>query len=385
MKKILFLQIKGNSYGGVGFVNKVLADNLVNNNYNVEIMSVRDSFSGLDLEYDKRVKVSIVNKIDKWEINHFSDVISDLKKFKIFCAIKRFFIMLGERKRLNDDYDYIKKYIIDTDFDCIISSHYQLLDAIPDNYLKRTIHVHHTSFKIGYENKANRKYFEKFKDKITMVWLTKATCDVAKEHGYLNSYYIYNPVKFICDKKADVIKNKKLITIARISEEKRIGLMVEIVNEVLKDKKLSDWSLEIFGEGVCKEEIMKMDYDKEKIRFMGVTTDVKKELLRSSINLNTSLYEGFAMGILEGNECGVPTVSFNFGESIGEEIIQNKTGIYVEQDDIESYKNELKKLMLDEKRLEKMSIECRELSKKFYVDNIIKEWIKLFNIVSEKK
>lgn len=292
--------------------------------------------------------------------------------------------MISDRIKLNKDYNYIREYIKDNNFDYIISSHYQLLDVIPEDYLKKTLHVHHTSFNTGYANKANRKYFEKFKDKVTFVWLTKATCDVAKEHGYLNSYYIYNPVKIRCEKRADVVNNKKLITVARISEEKRIDLMIKMVDEIFRDKKLSRWSLEIYGEGICKDEIMKMKYDKKRIKFMGVTTDVEEKLLSSSINLNTSLFEGFAMGILEGNECGVPTVSFNFGESIGEEIIQNKTGIYVPQNDVESYKKELKSLMLDEERLDKMSLECKKMSKNFYVDNIIKEWIHLFDIIDRK-
>ena len=160
--------------------------------------------------------------------------------------------------------------------------------------------------------------------------------------------------------------------------------MVNIANDILKDKELKDWSLEIYGDGDCKEEILKTDYNKDKIKFMGVTTDAKKELLKSSINLNTSLFEGFAMGILEGNECGVPTISFNFGESISEEIINQKTGIYVNQDDIKSYKKELKELMKNKEKLENMSIECKNFSKKFKIQKITEDWINLFNKIDER-
>ena len=385
MKKVLFLQIKGNSYGGVGFVNKVLAEALIDEKYEVEIMSIRDSHSGLNLGYDKRLKVSIVNKNDNWEITHFSDIIQSVKKFKIFSSIKMFFIMLKEKRKLKIDYKYVKKYIKENNFDYIITSHYQLLDTIPSDYLTKTIHVHHTAFRVGYNNRSNRKYFEKFKDKITFVWLTKTTCEEAKRHGYLNSYYIYNPVKFTSSKRADVVNNKKLVTIARISSEKRINLMVKIVNDVLKDKELNDWSFEIYGDGDCKKDILQTDYNKDKIKFMGVTADAKSVLLKSSINLNTSLYEGFAMGILEGNECGVPTVSFNFGESVSEEIINQKTGIYVDQDDIESYKKELKELMKDNDKLENMSVECKSFSENFQIKKIIEQWERLFSIVDMKK
>ena len=83
------------------------------------------------------------------------------------------------------------------------------------------------------------------------------------------------------------------------------------------------------------------------------------------------------MGILEASECGVPTITFNFGESVYEEIINNKTGIYVEQNNIDEYTKKLKELMKDNQKLEKMSLECKEYVKKFNIKNIVMEWISL--------
>lgn len=379
MKKVLFLQIKGNSCGGVWFVNKTIGEALINNGYDVEVMSVRDSHSGIDLEYDSRLKVSIVNSDDNWEITHFSDVKNAFKKFQLIKGIRLFFKAIKENSKLNKDYNTIRKYIVTNDFDYIITTHYQLLDIIPNEYLKKTIHEQHTSFKASYEHNATRNTLNKYNGKVKYLWLTKATCDDARKHGYLNSTYIYNPVKFTTNKRSDVVNNKRLITFTRVSGEKRIDLMVKIVNDIFKDEKFKDWSLDIYGDGIEKNKILKMNYNKNKIVFRGVTSSVKEELLKSSINLNTSLFEGFAMGILEANECGVPTVTFNFGESINEEIIQNKTGIYVNQNDIEKYKIKLKKLMIDSNRLDKMSLECKKFSDKFNATNIVKDWIKLFD------
>ncbi len=378
MKKVLFLQIKGNSCGGVWFVNKTIGEALINHGYDVEVMSVRDSHSGIDLEYDSRLKVSIVNNRDEWEIVHFCDVKNDFKKLHFISAIGKGFKFLVDRYKLKKDFKYIRNYIISNDFDYIVTTQYQLLDIIPNKFLKRTIHEQHTSFKASYEHMATRKAFDKYKNSdITFLWLTKATCDEAIKRGYKNSTYIYNPVRFTVNERANVVKNKKLITIARISSEKRIDLMVKMVNDILSLPDFKEWKLEIYGDGVCKEDILKMDYDKNKIKFMGQTNDVSKVLLTSSINLNTSVFEGFAMGVLEANECGVPTVSFRFGESIDEEIIQNKTGIYVEQDDIDNYKKELMGLMSDLDRLDRMSLECKKFSKKFIVNSIIEDWLKL--------
>ena len=86
---------------------------------------------------------------------------------------------------------------------------------------------------------------------------------------------------------------------------------------------------------------------------MGVTNNPKKELLSSSINLNTSSYEGFSLSILEANECGVPTLSLDFGESVHEQILNNQTGIIVESK--ENYINN------------------------FHIEKIIDKWLDLFN------
>lgn len=378
MKKVLILQNVGNSYGGVWFVNKTIAEELIKNKYNVEILSIRDSHTSAHLEHDKNLNVSIVNKHESWEITRFQDIKLNLRKFNFIQAIKLSLKKIKEEIWLKRDYNIVKKYIKEKKFDYIITSHYQVLDCIPKEYLKRTIHEQHTSFETSINHKATKKMFDKYNGKIKFLWLSKNACDLAKKNGYLNSTYIYNPIKFNCKKKADVVKNKKLVAITRISTEKRIDLMINIVNKVLQDSALKDWTLEIYGDGPLISQVKKIDYDKKRIKLMGLTNDSEKVLLSSSINLNTSLFEGFSMGILEATECGVPSVSFRFGESADEEITK-KTGIIVEQNNIEKYKSELIKLMKDEGLLEKMSINCKKFSKKFDKKVIIQDWIKLFN------
>ena len=379
MKKILFLQNIGNSYGGVWFVNKSIASELVKCGYDVEILSIRDSHDDVTLDHDKNLKVSIVNKKDSWEITHFEDIKKEIKKIKILKAIKLIFKKINEEFKLRKDYNYVKKYIKDSNFDYIVTSHYQVLDCVPKDFLKRTIHEQHTNFETSYSHRATKKTFDKYNGKIKFLWLSKKSCELAKEKGYKNSYYIYNPLKFNSKNRADVLKNKKLITITRMSTEKRIDLMINIVNDVLKDNEFCDWTLEIYGDGNIKKDIENLHYDKTKIKLMGITNNPKDVLMSSAINLNTSLFEGFSMGILEAMECGIPTISFRFGESVDEEIINNKTGIIVEKNNIDEYKKKLVSLMKNKDLLDKMSINCKEFAKNFEINIIIQEWIKLFN------
>lgn len=199
----------------------------------------------------------------------------------------------------------------------------------------------------------------------------------AIECGIKNSYYIYNAVRFKNRETSNVLDNKKLITIARFTKEKRIDLMVDIVKEVFKDKKYQAWTLEIYGNGPEEEKIKNKIDNHSQIKLMGLTQDPKKELMNASINLNTSSFEGFCLSVLEANECGVPTITLNFGESVSEEIIDNKTGI-IAKDKID-YINKLRELMSNDKELLKLSKNAKEFSNNFHIEKIINNWIEIFN------
>ena len=281
--------------------------------------------------------------------------------------------MVFEKSLLKKLHKYIKNY----NPDHIVTSHYQLLDMIPKKYLNITIHEQHSSFKDSINHKKTKETFIKYNGKITYLWLTEKTMKDAIELGLKNCKYIYNAVRFKSEETADVAKNKKLITIARLSPQKRLDIMVDMAKEIFKDKLFSDWTLEIYGTGETEELLKKKIKNHKQIKLMGLTNNPQEELLKASINLNTSTFEGFALSILEANECGVPTVTFNFGESTEEEIINGKTGIIAK--DKQDYINKLKQIMIDKKQLTELSKNAKIFSKEFHIENIINKWIELFD------
>lgn len=377
MKKILFLQIKGKSLGGVWNVNKLIGEELLEKGYLVHIVSIRNDQNDLILEHHQNLIVKTINETDIWESYHLNDIINELKIFHIINAFKMFISKLKYNLGLKKDIKKLHQYIYEYQPDCIVTSHYQLLDMIPKKYLNKTIHEQHSSLDAALSIKANKKTFDKYKNKVKYLWLTKITMNNAIKEGYTNSTYIYNAVRFKSNEIADVIKNKKLITIARISKDKSIDKMVEIAKSIFKDKKYKNWTLEIYGCGSEEENVKKIINNHKQIKLMGLTNEPQKELLKASINLNTSKYEGFSLSILEANECGVPTISFNFGESCEEQIINGETGVIANNE--EEYINKLKELMDNQELLEKLSKNSKKFSEEFQIEKIINNWIELFN------
>ena len=372
--KILFLQNKGKSYGGVCQVNKLVGEALANDGYDVSIISIRENHNDYNQEFDKRIHVETLNTIDEWETYSYSEILSDLKKLNIKEGLRKLKHRLHNNKTLKKDGLKLKLYLEKFNPDYIINSHYQNLDLIPEKYLSRVFHEHHTDFNDA-KRKDNWKTLLKYNNKIKFIWLCKNTMELAEKSGLNNNYYVYNAVRFKNDIVNDVTKHKKLVTVARICEQKRIDKMVNIANRLFTDPKYKDWKLEIYGDGPLVDKI-KFLIKSDQIKMMGKANNVKEVFLSSSINLITSDYEGFCLTIVEGYECYLPVVSLNFGEVIDEVISNNKSGFIAKDED--DFLNKLKSLMDNPDLLKKMSLNAKEYNSKFNINKIVKDWEKLF-------
>lgn len=374
MKKILFLQIKGNSLGGIWFVNKSLGEEFLRRGYDVQVLGIRNNHPGYEIK-ETHFPISVINPNDLWEVVHRRDVLNSVGH-NFFKTLKQYWI---DKKGIENDLYKEKDFILRYDPDVIISSHYHLLLGIPEEYLSKTIFVQHTSFDYLLEDKFGIKVLKKYHKKIfKMCWLCESTMKQAIRYGFTNSTYIYNPNKFETDKVADVVKNKKIIAITRIHPQKRVDLMVSIVNDVFMNSKFRDWTFEIWGIGEFNEKSKNILKNSKQIKFMGATDDPMEKLLSASLTLNTSSFEGFPLSIIEGYACGLPVVSFDYGEPAKEQIIDGYNGFVVKQDDIDEFKLKLIKLLSDKELLKEMSNNAKKCSKQFEVVKVVDKWEDIF-------
>ena len=376
MKKIMFLQIKGKSFGGIWLVNKTLGEAFTKKGYDVQVCSIRDNHPG---NFDETsFKQYTINTIDEWPFIHRRDVLASLSSGlgKFLKTLKQY---LKDYIGLKKDYRKMRKYINLEKPDYIIASHYQTLSGIPKKFLKRTVHVQHSSFDAMQMDNKNVKVLKKYDNKIfALLWLSFSTYKLSENFGFIHNKCIYNPARISCDENPDVLKNKRIIVLSRYAPEKRIDLMVKMVNEIFQDPKYEDWSFYMFGQGDLSSDTKKIINSSKQIFESGVTSDVQKELIKSSVSLNTSLFEGFPMSLIESFVCGIPAVIFDYGESAREIIHDGYNGFVVKQNDIEKFKEKLKEVLDNPELLMKMSLNSKEYAQKFKVDNIVSDWEKLF-------
>lgn len=376
--KILFLQKVDNAKGGIATVNLKLMSYFLSLGHQVDVLSVRHGDTWEKIEYPKGARQHIINKKNVWGAPRLSEAVKNFKRGRILKTVRVLKKRVVHNQLMNEDYEVCKKKIEEINPDIIINSHYEVLRGISDPYLKKTIMHFHTSFDQVLANKSYQSIFNKYADKIGMfVWLSEKTKDQAEAYGFKKSTFIYNPISFASSERSDMTR-KKMIFMGRLSEEKRIHLAINYFREVIREEGLNDWVFEIYGDGHLKDEINSMIQEDSQIIYRGRTENVKDPLLESSVLILTSEFEGMPLVVLEANECGVPVLAYDFGESSQEVIRNGITGVIVPQNDENTFKEELKKMLLDEDYRERLSINAKEYAKSFSLEQIGQCWLKLF-------
>ena len=173
-------------------------------------------------------------------------------------------------------------------------------------------------------------------------------------------------------------KIKRVIAIGRLFKEKGFDRLLDIWQ--LVNNKYPDWQLDIFGDGVMKEELeLKIKSENiTNVTLRGTTNNIGKEISNSSICVATSYYEGFSLVLLEAIKHGVPCIAFDCPYGPRTIIEDRKCGFLVENGNKPLFAERLCTLMEDEQLRQQFSMAAIKRSKVFDKDAIMLQWKKLF-------
>ena len=376
--KILFLQKVDNARGGIASVNLKLMSYFLSLGHQVDVLSVRHGDSWETVNYPQNVNRYLINDTDVWGCPRLKDALAAFKRVHFIKGLRLLISRAIYDKKIASDYIKCQNVIEELKPDVIINSHYEVLQGINDKYLKKTIMHFHTSFDQVLANSSYLRIFKQYASRIyKFVWLSEKTKEAALRQGFENSMCIYNPLPFSEASCADM-SNKKMLFIGRLAEEKRIHLAIEYFREVVRENELHDWIFEIYGDGELKDTLASEIQNDSNISYKGRTDQVKDVLLQSGLLILTSSFEGMPIVVLEANECGVPALIYDFGESSGEVVINGETGVIVTQNDKQAFKVAMRQLFEDEDLRRKMSVQAKKFAKEFSIENIGQKWLQLF-------
>lgn len=210
----------------------------------------------------------------------------------------------------------------------------------------------------------------------TLVVLTEKDCEAWVELD--NVIVIPDPLS-LSPSSLSPLTEKRVIAVARYSYEKGIDLLLKAWAKT--EKNVSDWRLDIFGDGdrTCYEHLIdELSIDRSRCQLHARTNDVETEYRKSSIFVLSSRFEGFGMVITEAMACGLPVVSFDCPWGPRSIITDGEDGILVENGSIDTLALCLTMLMNDDKLRQSLATSSVQSVRRYELSNIAKRWMSLF-------
>lgn len=377
--KICFLYNSVFTLGGIQTCITTLANYLIEKKYEVSIICT-DSKTPINRNtygLDKGIEIIFVKKpnIIKKVINKILKFFYKFKRKKYNEKILEFYYYFLYGKE-------IEKIINKNKFDIIISSdshHNVLLSLLNINFGKKIAWQHHCYdryFNLHYYNKDEliKKMFSNLDRYIVLIDDDKEK--LKKFKGY-DSTRIYNPTRFRQEVKSN-LQNKKFIAVGRLNNLKGFDILIKNFKEFNKQNK--EWTLDIYGEGVERENLIKLVKDLELTEYVKINhkaENIKQVYQEASIYCMSSRLEGFGMVVLEAMESGLPVISYNL--PCIKEIIRDNEGVIVPYGADSEYVNAMLDLANNKQKRQEISKKAIERAKDFYIEQIGPQWEKVFN------
>lgn len=190
---------------------------------------------------------------------------------------------------------------------------------------------------------------------------------------------IPNPIS-ITNAQTSTCKNKKIISVGRLSEEKGFDMLIKAWKIVTE--KYPDWELNIYGEGELKDSLekqIKENHLDNNLHLYAPIKNITDKYAESSIYVMSSRFEGFGLVLIEAMTCGLPCISFNCPHGPAEIIENGVNGILVKNGNIEKLAEAMEELIDNDEKRMAMGRNAQQSVQKYSPDNIMSMWVKLFN------
>lgn len=186
-----------------------------------------------------------------------------------------------------------------------------------------------------------------------------------------------NPRSFVSEEKCDIYA-KHFLMATRFVYAKGLDLMMDSFEQFCSQD--SEWQLDIIGNGQLWNEIIADAENRnirDRINFVGFTTEAEKYYLNASIFLLPSRWEGWPMVIMEAFEFGLPVIAYHMG-AMDLIIEDGKTGYLPEAFDTKKFTEAMLKLAHDDELRVQMSLNAIEKSRDFDIERAVEDWNNLF-------
>ena len=373
MKKVSILALHL-GYGGIEKCICVLA-NLLCTRYQVEIASCYKLLEEPAFHLDERVKVIYLNDDIKPNREAFKEAVRRKHPIDILKEGSYSLKVLHRRKKS------MCNYIKNCNSDVIISTrdifNYWTCSYARDGVIKIGWEHNHYHKSIRYatnmiNSAKNLDYFVLVSSDLQKFYSEKLA------NNKVMCIYIPNAIDSI-PKKLSSLKEKRLISVGRLSPEKGFIDLLKVYNILIQE--YPDWSLDIIGDGVernnLEDYIKKHNLDKVTLHGFQGKEYIDDVLDKSSIYVMTSFTESFGIVLLEAMSHGVPCIAYDSAEGAREIITSGDNGFLIKNRNIDAMVLKIKNLIENEKLRKNVGKAARESINKYTSEVVGEEWFTL--------
>ena len=169
-------------------------------------------------------------------------------------------------------------------------------------------------------------------------------------------------------------EKRRIISLGRLSHEKRPALMVRAFATVAAD--FPNWDLEVYGVGPLSTPLAGLanELAPGRIHLRGFTKDVYTTLTGADLFVSSSWVEGFGNTIWEALACGVPVVAMDCGAAVRSLVRDGIDGLIVRGRGITALAAALGSLMKDDQRRKAFAARAPEVLTRFSLESSLAAW-----------
>ncbi len=244
-------------------------------------------------------------------------------------------------------------------------------------------HAYLNKLEYGLKTIYDRYFIHQMKKYDELVVLTKQ--DQTDWQQFRSATYIPNPLTYFPDKIKNDTENKRIIAVGRLYAQKGFDLLAEAWAKIAN--KYPEWSITIYGDGNEKQDIegcIKRLHIEDSFIIHPAISNITDPYLESDFLVLSSRAEGFGLVLIEAMSCGIPCVSFNCPSGPDEIITDRYDGLIAQNGNIDDLALKIEYMIAHEEERKRMGQRARISSEKYKIENIMQQWIELFNSLLKK-